>query len=152
MLTLGELTFAVDAAGDRVEAERLRRLLVESRRRLKEKEPLEYYIALNNLAGLLRDSGKPADAEPYYLEATTGADQTLGADHWIAALLRGNHARNLTDLGRFHDAEPIFRRTIATLEAKLGPDHEHTRGMQSNLERNAARRDGRDSRPASRGA
>jgi hypothetical protein len=150
LTTLNELTFALPDDADPREVEALRRTLLDGRRARRESDPLDYAIALNNFAGFLRDAGRPADAAPYYDEATNESERLLTKDHWIAALLRGNRARNCTDLERFDEAEAELRAILPRLEAKLGAAHDHVRGMHANLERNAARRAAAATRPTSR--
>ena len=49
-----------------------------------------YAIRLNNLAGLLRATGRLAEAEPHFREAVAIFERALGADHPDAQKMRKN--------------------------------------------------------------
>ena len=83
-------------------------------------------IRYNNLAGLLEDQGKYAEAEPLYRRAIEIGEKTLGKDHPDVARLYNNLASLLKDRGKFAEAEPLYLRAIEIFQASLGPEHPKT--------------------------
>jgi hypothetical protein len=58
----------------------------------------------NNLAGLLHDTGRHAEAEPLYREALTAGERVLGREHPSVLMWRNNLALLLRDTGRHAEA------------------------------------------------
>ena len=78
---------------------------------------------LNNLAGLYRNQGRYADAEPLYKRSLAIDEKALGPDHPAVATGLNNLALLYSSQGRYADAEPLHKRSLAILEKALGPDH-----------------------------
>jgi tetratricopeptide (TPR) repeat protein len=78
---------------------------------------------LNNLAGLLEDTNRLAEAEPLMRRALAIAEASLGPDHPSVATSLNNLALLLRATNRLTEAEPLMRRALAINEASYGPDH-----------------------------
>jgi tetratricopeptide (TPR) repeat protein len=89
----------------------------------------------DNLACLLRDTGRPSEAEPLFQRAIDIGEKILGADHPDVATRWSNLACMLRDSGRASDAEPLFRRAIAVGDKALGAEHPLTQRYQSHYAR-----------------
>ena len=88
--------------------------------------------SLNNLAGLYRDQGKYAEAEPLFQRALAIRERTLGPEHPEAARSLQNLAVLYNDQGKYAEAEPLYQRSLAILEKALGPEHSHVAtGLES---------------------
>ena len=94
----------------------------------------EYGTALNNLAGLLRATGRFAEAEPLYRQALENTRAALGEDHPDFGIRLNNLAGLLYNTGRSTEAEPLCRQAVAVFEKALGPDHPSTRKIKANFE------------------
>jgi hypothetical protein len=88
-----------------------------------------------NLAALLRDTGRHAEAEPLLREALATTERALGRDHPMVAVRLSNLAGVLRDTGRFAEAEPLMREAVAAGERALGRDHPDVAVGLNNLAR-----------------
>jgi tetratricopeptide (TPR) repeat protein len=86
-------------------------------------EHLDVATSLNNLAALLDDQGRYAEAEPLYRRALTIREKALGPEHPDVAESLDDLALLLKEQGRYAEAEPLFRRALAIDEKALGPEH-----------------------------
>ena len=68
---------------------------------------------LNNLAGLLRDTNRLAEAEPLYRRALAIDEKSFGPDHPNVATGLNNLAVLLRATNRLAEAEPLYRRALA---------------------------------------
>jgi len=75
---------------------------------------------LNNVALILRKSGRQKAAEPYYLQALQIYEKQLGPDHADVASVLNNLAVFYTNERRYTEAEEIHLRALAIRE-KLHP-------------------------------
>jgi len=75
---------------------------------------------LNNVALILRKSGRQKAAEPYYLQALEIYQKQLGSDHADVASVLNNLAVFYTNERRYTEAEEIHLRALAIRE-KLHP-------------------------------
>ncbi len=80
-------------------------------------------IALNNLAALLQDTDRLAEAEPLYRRALAIDEKSLGPDHPDVARDLNNLAVLLQATNRLTEAEPLKRRALAIDGKSLGPNH-----------------------------
>ncbi len=95
--------------------------------------PAEEAVALNNLAALLQDTNRLAEAEPLMRRALAIDEQSYGAEHPNVANDLNNLATLLKVTNRLAEAEPLMRRCIAILGEfmrKTGHEHPH---MQTDL-------------------
>jgi serine/threonine-protein kinase len=119
---LNDLAVLLKDKGDRAEAERLQRRVLEMKRRLVGND-LATASTLNNLAVLLADRGELTEAEGLYREALEIRRTKLGADH----LLVINTLNNLLVLLRQREdldaAEPLAREVLAVRRRVQGEDH-----------------------------
>jgi tetratricopeptide (TPR) repeat protein len=79
--------------------------------------------ALNNLAQLMQDTHRPAEAEPLMRRALAIKEACLGSDHPDVATHLNNLAQLLQASQRLTEAEPLMRRALEIDEASFGPDH-----------------------------
>jgi tetratricopeptide (TPR) repeat protein len=79
--------------------------------------------SLNNLARLLVEQSKYAEAEPLFRRALTIREEVLGPERPEVAASLTNLAALLRRQGMHSDAEPLLLRALAIDEKVLGPDH-----------------------------
>jgi tetratricopeptide (TPR) repeat protein len=81
---------------------------------------------LNNLARLLQDTNRPAEAEPLYRRALAINENSYGRDHPDVAANLHNLAFLLRATNRLSEAEPLVRRAVGIL-AQFGraTGHQH---------------------------
>lgn len=104
------------------EAEDLFRRALGVRETLGEEHP-EFTANLNNLAGVLRDLGRHAEAENHYQRALRLRRQHLGPDHPSVGYSLSNLALLYRRQERFEDAEVMLLQALEVWEAALGPEH-----------------------------
>jgi tetratricopeptide (TPR) repeat protein len=80
-------------------------------------------IYQNNLATLLTDTGRFAEAEPLFREAIKLGENTIGREHPEIATRLVNLGRVLQLSGRPKEAEPLYREAIAIDEKTYGREH-----------------------------
>ena len=85
--------------------------------------PRELAVVLNNLAVLLRDTNRLAEAEPLSRRALAIDERSYGPDHPDVASDLNNLAALLQATNRLAEAEPLYRRALAIDERSYGPDH-----------------------------
>ena len=88
---------------------------------------------LNNLAKLLYESARYAEAEPLLRRALAIDEASFGPDHPSVATDLNNLAQLLQDTNRLAEAEPLLRRALAIDEASFGPDHPNVARDLNNL-------------------
>ena len=89
--------------------------------------------SLNNLAGLYREQGKYAEAEPLYQRALKIDEKALGPDHPDVAIRLNNLAELYRAQGKYAAAEPLLQRALKIWEKALGPDHPDVAAILNNL-------------------
>lgn len=89
--------------------------------------------SLNDLALLLDDQGRHAEAAPLHLRALAIREQALGPAHPAVAQSLNNLAGHHDALGRFTQAEALYRRALAIDEQALGADHPEVAYVLNNL-------------------
>lgn len=72
-------------------------------------------ISLNNLALLLSDTNRPAEAEPLYRGALAIYEKSLGPNHPSVATGLNNLAELLSNTNRLAEAEPLYRKVVRIL-------------------------------------
>jgi len=111
-----DLALVVESRGDRNGAIRLlHRALAIHRRVLGRRHPQTMTIE-NNLAGVLRDAGRFAEAEPLYREVDAYNKATYPPGHPRLAFSGFGLGRVLLGEGQFERAEPPLRRALRILE------------------------------------
>jgi hypothetical protein len=88
---------------------------------------------LNNLAVLLRETNRLAEAELLMRRALAIGEQFVGANHPNVATELSNLAQLLQYTNRVAEAEPLMRRALAIDEAKFGADHPNVATQLNNL-------------------
>ena len=109
--------FAARAAQYKPARRRFEELLELSHREHGERSP-ETARVLNNLAGVLRATGRSAEAEPFHRHALEIVRTTLGEEHPAYAVSLNNLAGVLQETGQYAEAEPLHRHA---LEIRTGP-------------------------------
>jgi len=84
---------------------------------------MEVAQSLNNLAGLYRNLGRIADAEPLYKRAISIWENELGPEHSILVTALNNLADAYSIVGRNDEAERLFKRSLSIGEKTVGPAH-----------------------------
>lgn len=79
--------------------------------------------SVNSLGGLLRDLGRPEEAEALGAEAVRGARRSLPQRHLPAALYLTSYGKTLTQLERFGDAEAALLEAREILEHAFDAKH-----------------------------
>jgi tetratricopeptide (TPR) repeat protein len=87
----------------------------------------------NNLATVLRDLGKLAEAEAEHRVVLDIRTRVLGPEHPDTLTSRSNLAVVLRRLGRFEEAETEHRAVLEAAIRELGPEHRTTLSSRSNL-------------------
>ena len=90
---------------------------------------------MNNLAVLLMDMGRHAEAVPKLREAARLAKDALGPTHPQYATALNNLAGGLQLAGRASEAEGQFVRALRINSEVLGEAHPNTKSTADNLER-----------------
>ena len=89
--------------------------------------------AANDLALLLKDTGRVAEAEQLYRATYDARKKKLGEDHPDTLNSAGNLAFLLKNTGRTEEAEPLYRARYDAKKKKLGEDHPDTLDSAGNL-------------------
>ena len=87
---------------------------------------------LNNLAVLLQDTNRLAEAEPLMRRALAIDEQSYGPDHPKVAIDLGNLAHLLQATNRLAEAEPLLRRALAIDESESIGAENHSASVCGN--------------------
>ena len=82
--------------------------------------------SLSNLAGLCKEMGDTARAEPLYQRSAKIFEKALGPAHPSTAAVVGNLAGLYKEMGDYAQAESLYQRSLEIRERALGPDHPDT--------------------------
>jgi tetratricopeptide (TPR) repeat protein len=93
----------------------------------------DFGTMLNNVALILRKSGRQKAAEPYYLHALQIYEQQLGHEHADVASVLNNLAVFYTNERRYTEAEKIHLRALAIREKLYPPTHHDIAQSKCNL-------------------
>ncbi len=96
-------------------------------------QPGEEAMGSNNLAELLRNTNRIAEAEPLFRRALAINERSYGPDHANVATNLNNLAELLRNTNRIAEAEPLFRRALAINERSRGPDQAEFAADLNNL-------------------
>ena len=77
-------------------------------------------MSLNNLAGLYRNQGKYAEAEPLYERALSIRERQLGGEHPDTATSLNDLAGLYRSQGKYAEAEALYKRALSIRERQLG--------------------------------
>jgi tetratricopeptide (TPR) repeat protein/tRNA A-37 threonylcarbamoyl transferase component Bud32 len=127
------LAVSLGQHGERPEAARLLRQLLEDNRRLHgDEHPATLAVGLN-LALVLKQSGKLKEAEELYRKVTDSSVRVLGEDHLGTLITMDNLAGLLEARGDLSGALELRTRVLAGLEQHYGADHTDTLQCLNNL-------------------
>ena len=105
----------------------------------------------NNLAFLLQNQRKYAEAEPLYRRAIEIDEKALGKDlNDVAFAITTISPACFRTRASMPRLSRIYRRTIEILESSLGPDHPNTLSVKTNYDRLLQRLNSQNSEDASR--
>jgi tetratricopeptide (TPR) repeat protein len=80
-------------------------------------------VSFNDVALILQQMGRTADAEPLHRRALAIREKALGPEHPNVAASLNNLAELHQTQGRYAEAEPLFRRSLVIREKALGAEH-----------------------------
>lgn len=123
------------AMGRYEEGMRLVSPTLELRERVLGAEHEDTAESLDNLAGLLMDTGDHAAARPLFERALAIRERVLGPEHPGTGSSLNNLAGLLLGMGDHATARPLYERALAICEKALGPEHPHTATSLTNLAR-----------------
>ncbi len=109
-------------AGRYVEGRELLLAALQEAEKFGEQDP-RLASSLNDLAGLHRDAGNYAEAQPLFKRALAIRESALGPDHPDVAASLNNLASLYYAQGDYAEAEQLYERSLAIVESALGPDH-----------------------------
>mmetsp|Transcript_147113 Transcript_147113/g.255421 ORF Transcript_147113/g.255421 Transcript_147113/m.255421 type:complete len:126 (+) Transcript_147113:850-1227(+) len=90
-------------------------------------------MSKNNLAALLKTSGRYKEAEPLLREAHQGCVTALGKQHVETLRASNNLAALLKDRGEYDKAETLFKEAFVGCREKYGVRHPNTIRFAQNL-------------------
>lgn len=93
-----------------------------------------YTTLRNNLAELLRNTGRDEEAQPRFLEALSVTCAALGEDHLEYAPNLNSFALLLYITDCHSEALPMMRQALGIHNSTLRPDHPHTKTVRASLE------------------
>ncbi len=96
-------------------------------------DPVILAVTLNNLAQLLQETNRLAEAESLMRHALAIDEKNLGSSHPNIAIRLNNLASLLQNINRLTDAELLMRRALAINEQCFGPDHPRVATNLNNL-------------------
>jgi tetratricopeptide (TPR) repeat protein len=136
LILRGLRAYQFEQQGDLAEAEAQYRAIIESHSRRHGDSVPEALIARNNLAMLLRqDPERSAETDALYAALHRDAAASLGADHFVAAIIAGNYGEFLLDRGERVRAGPLLLKSLDVLRATLGDEHERVQKAQGRVDR-----------------
>lgn len=89
--------------------------------------------SLGNLATLLADTSRFAEAEPLYRHMLDAIEQDVGPNHPAMATSLNNYAEFLRKTNHFAEAEQLYRRALEIFGQGTDPDPQSTAGTLQNL-------------------
>ncbi len=96
-------------------------------------DPFILSIIFNNLAQLLQETNRLAEAESLMRHALAIDEKNLGSGHPNIAIRLNNLASLLQNINQLTDAELLMRRALAINEQCFGPDHTRVATNLNNL-------------------
>src|SRR5262249_46299945 len=105
---LEQLANFLEQHGQREEAEKLNRQLLEAQRKLSPPDHLNIASRLVVLGSLVSDAGRPAEGEPLLREGLTIRDKNLAPGHWQTAFAGSLRGGCLIRQKKFAEAEPLL--------------------------------------------
>ncbi len=120
---INERSLSLLQAGQYSEAMRLAKQLVAGTRARYGDNTPEYAVSLNNLAQLLQDTNRLAEAEPLMRDALAIDERHLEANHPNIAVDLSNLARLLARMNRLNEAEVLYLRALKIAEASFGANN-----------------------------
>ncbi|NQT13105.1 MAG: tetratricopeptide repeat protein [Planctomycetes bacterium] len=115
------------------EAEQLIRLALDVSRRSRGSRDPAVATVLDNLAILLRETGRALEAEQCLQEALDIAEHHFGPEHLSVGTVLNNIVELLNNTGRSAEAEPPMRRALAIFEKHLGENDPHVATAHNGL-------------------
>lgn len=136
LILRGLRAYQYEAQGEVAKAETQYRAIVDSHRRRHGDSVPEALITRNNLAMLLQgDPARVAETEELYSTLHRDAAASLGADHFVAAIIAGNYGEFLLDQGQAERAGSLLLESLEVLRAALGDEHERVQKARGRVAR-----------------
>lgn len=129
----GTIGYTYWSLGELAAAEKQLRRTYELRRSADGENHQRTIDALSNLAGVLQDAGRYAEAQPLQEKMLTVCRATLGPEHPHTLTTMNNLAYALDGLGEFARAEGLYREVVEIDRRVLGPTHTETLIAINNL-------------------
>ncbi|KAF2181607.1 kinesin light chain 1 [Zopfia rhizophila CBS 207.26] len=107
--------------------------LLERQEKVLGKEHPDTLTSMNNVALVLRDQGKYAEAEKMHREELALSEKAVGKEHPDTLTSMSNVARALSGQGKYAEAEKMHRETLALREKVLGTEHPRTLTSMNNV-------------------
>ncbi|MGD8451971.1 MAG: serine/threonine-protein kinase [Phycisphaerae bacterium] len=112
--------------GDLVEAERLAQEALTGFRQIVGPENRQTFVAWNNLASLMVERGRAAEAADEYTGLLEVAARVLPPEHYMVRVFRSGYGECLTALQRYEEAEALLLPVYEGLSTDVGARHQHT--------------------------
>ncbi|MBL8876879.1 MAG: serine/threonine protein kinase [Phycisphaerae bacterium] len=133
LTAMSNLAFALEDLKQFDESEAIMRRVVEIRRRANFEDP-ESWSQINNLATMLVNRGKAAEAKRLYIELFAAADGKLPPEHYARAIFRSNYGECLVMLGEYDQAEKELTESHQIIEAFFKPGHARVKKSLARIE------------------
>lgn len=113
--------------------EKLLRLSLNIKEKVRGPEHPDMAKSLNNLGEFLREKGDYDEAQPLYRASLKIREKIRDTEHSDIALSLNDLGHLLMDQGDYIAAEPLLRRSLEIRETALGPEHPDTATSLNNL-------------------
>lgn len=133
LTAMSNLAFALEDLKQFDESEAIMRRVVEIRRRANFEDP-ESWSQINNLATMLVNRGKAAEAKRLYADLFAAADGKLPPEHYARAIFRNNYGECLVMLGEYDQAEKELTESHQIIEAFFKPGHARVKKSLARIE------------------
>ena len=114
-LAIDEKSYGADHPDVATDLNNLAQLLQDTNRLAEAENHPAVALCLNNLATLMKETNRVAEAEPLMRRALAITEKSYGEDHPDVALRLNNLATLMKETNRAAEAEPLMRRALATL-------------------------------------
>ncbi|KAI9764473.1 MAG: hypothetical protein M1840_008399 [Geoglossum simile] len=119
--------------GEYETAEKVVRMSVEVREKVRGREHLDTLTSVNDLGLILEKRGEYEEAEAMHRRALKGKEKVLGPEHPDTLTSVNNLGLVLKSQGKYEEAEAMYRRALKRYEKVLGPEHPYTLTCVDNL-------------------
>ena len=132
LAAMNTLAYILDERGDGAGAEALYRRIIAIQQRAGSRHP-SAFAPRNNLAMLLMNDDRLAEAEAEFASLVADATAEVGPAHLMTAIFLSNRGLCLTRMGRLAEARDALEAAHAQLLASVGASHARTRTAAERL-------------------